>query len=786
MTLNLNKMITESRNPASDSIDTLSTLDILKIINQEDKKVPIAVEQILTEIAFVIEKVAYAFQHNGRLFYCGAGTSGRLGILDASECPSTYGSPPDMVIGLIAGGYQAILKSVENAEDNLQLGTDDLKAFNFNKKDVLVGIAASGCTPYVLGAMNYAKMTEATVACISCNPNSEMINIADIAITPIVGPEVITGSSRMKAGTAQKLVLNMITTGAMIRIGKVYGNLMVDVEATNAKLIERQKHIVMAATKCDRATAEQALIECNNHCKTSIVMILTGFNAKQAKQALADNNGFIRSALKQNTNHQYVNVSQILLSIGGAKNIIQYGNCMTRLRITLHDIQLVDKNRLKQIPGVLGVNDSDKQLQIILGPGNAQTASDMMKQLLANKSDTETILASTNNNLQKITTPTIKNNLKTKQTSRIHKFLSTFATIFTPLIPGFIAVGLLLGFATLLKQLYYPAGLPTEATQQTFLVHLILYMSVFSKGLYAFLGILIGYNTQKVFGGSGINGAIIASLFILGYDPHATTGFFSNMSTFFNYTIDARGNIIGILLACICGAWVEKQIRKIISANLDMILTSTITLLIIGCLTYTIIMPIGSYLFIGMSWLFIHLNGNPFGTAILSSLFLIAVVFGIHQGFIPVYFALMETQGFNSLFPILAMAGGGQIGAAIAIYIKAEKNSNLRNQIRGQIIPGLLGIAEPLIYGVTLPRIKPFITACLGGGAGGFFIGLIAWLGQPIGLNSVFGPSGLVAIPLITSPTGTFNGMFIYISGLLISYLFGFIFTYLFTSKVAI
>lgn len=304
MTLDLNKMITESRNPVSNNIDTLSTLDILKIINQEDKKVPIAVEQTLAEIALVIDKVAYAFQHRGRLFYSGAGTSGRLGILDASECPPTYGTPRDMVVGLIAGGHPAILHAVENTEDNPQLGADDLKVFNFNQKDVLVGIAASGRTPYVLGAMNYAKTAGATVACISCNPNSEMVNIADIAITPIVGPEVITGSSRMKAGTAQKLVLNMITTGAMIRIGKVYGNLMVDVEATNAKLIERQKQIVMAATECDRATAEHALIECNNHCKTAIVMILTGFNAQQAKQTLIDNHGFIRAALKQHTDHQ--------------------------------------------------------------------------------------------------------------------------------------------------------------------------------------------------------------------------------------------------------------------------------------------------------------------------------------------------------------------------------------------------------------------------------------------------------------------------------------------------
>lgn len=206
---------------------------------------------------------------------------------------------------------------------------------------------------------------------------------------------------------------------------------------------------------------------------------------------------------------------------------------------------------------------------------------------------------------------------------------------------------------------------------------------------------------------------------MLGYNPEIASGVFSGMSTFFGLEIDPRGNIIGILIACIFGAWVEKQVRKIIPGNLDMILTSTLTLLIVGAVTYVAIMPIGSWLFSGMSWLFMHLNSNPFGTAILAGLFLIAVMFGVHQGFIPVYLALVDAQGFNSLFPILAMAGGGQVGAAIALYVKAKKDSLLRNQIRGAIIPGFLGIAEPLIYGVTLPRVKPFITACLGGAAGG-------------------------------------------------------------------
>ncbi|MBI6405631.1 MULTISPECIES: N-acetylmuramic acid 6-phosphate etherase [Proteus] len=297
MAIDLSNLVTESRNHNSENIDTLSTFDMLKVINNEDKKVPLAVEKALPEIAQLVDKVAIAFSQGGRLIYCGAGTSGRLGILDASECPPTYGTPHDMVIGLIAGGHKAILQAVENAEDNIQLGEQDLRQLNFNEKDVLVGIAASGRTPYVIGALNYAKSLGATTGAISCNPESPIAQIADIAITPIVGAEVVTGSSRMKAGTAQKLILNMITTGAMIKIGKVFGNLMVDVEATNAKLVERQVRIVMQATECERAIAEEALSQCQRHCKTAILMILANVDAQQATQMLNQNKGFIRKAL---------------------------------------------------------------------------------------------------------------------------------------------------------------------------------------------------------------------------------------------------------------------------------------------------------------------------------------------------------------------------------------------------------------------------------------------------------------------------------------------------------
>lgn len=298
MTLDLNKMITESRNPASQNIDELSTEAMLRVINDEDKKVALAVEAIVPQIAQVTEAIAHAFSQGGRLIYCGAGTSGRLGILDASECPPTFGTPRGQVVGLIAGGHTAILQAVENAEDNAGQGAQDLVDIGFSPRDVLVGIAASGRTPYVLGALAYAREQGAFTAALTCNPDSAMAQAADVALTPVVGPEIVTGSSRMKAGTAQKLVLNMLSTGAMIRSGKVYGNLMVDVEATNQKLVQRQINIVKQATECDDATAQQALTACGGHCKTAIVMVLAGLTAEEARALLDQNRGFIRAALR--------------------------------------------------------------------------------------------------------------------------------------------------------------------------------------------------------------------------------------------------------------------------------------------------------------------------------------------------------------------------------------------------------------------------------------------------------------------------------------------------------
>lgn len=298
MKLDLSQMITEGRNLASQNIDELSTEAMLRVINDEDKKVALAVEAIVPQIAAAVDAICAAFQAGGRLIYCGAGTSGRLGILDASECPPTFGTPREQVVGLIAGGHTAILQAVENAEDNREQGAQDLKDIHFSRHDVLVGIAASGRTPYVLGALAYANELGATTVSLTCNPGSAMSQVAAIALTPVVGPEVVTGSSRMKAGTAQKLVLNMLTTGSMIRSGKVYGNLMVDVEATNQKLVQRQVNIVMQATDCDEATASAALTACGGHCKTAILMVLADLAADEAKALLSQHQGFIRQALQ--------------------------------------------------------------------------------------------------------------------------------------------------------------------------------------------------------------------------------------------------------------------------------------------------------------------------------------------------------------------------------------------------------------------------------------------------------------------------------------------------------
>ena len=293
----LNQLITEQRNLNSMQLDSLSAQELVALINREDQQVALAVEKCLPQIASAVEKIVAAFEHGGRLVYVGAGTSGRLGVLDASECPPTYGVKPEMVVGLIAGGDHALRHPIEGAEDNMQQGQADLEEIGFSAQDVLVGIAASGRTPYVLGALNYAKQLGATTVSIASNPNSKMAEVADIAIETVVGPEVLTGSSRMKSGTAQKLVLNMLTTASMVLIGKCYQNLMVDVQASNEKLKVRALKIVMEATECDNETAANVLAKANGQVKLAILMQLSGLDALEAQSLLDKSNGKLRQAL---------------------------------------------------------------------------------------------------------------------------------------------------------------------------------------------------------------------------------------------------------------------------------------------------------------------------------------------------------------------------------------------------------------------------------------------------------------------------------------------------------
>ena len=272
--MNFANLTTEKRNSASANIDKVSTLEMVKIINDEDKKVAAAVEKVLPQIARAVDLIAEKISSGGRLFYIGAGTSGRLGVLDASECPPTFGVNSEMVQGIIAGGNYALTNAVEGAEDNKNLAVENLREKNFGAADILVGIAASGRTPYVIAAVECAKKIGAATLGVSCVENSALAEIVDIAITPVTGAEVITGSTRMKAGTATKMVLNMLTTGAMIRLGKVYGNLMVDVHATNEKLRDRAKRIVIAATGCDEVTAVDALKKFEGRAKLAIDFLL--------------------------------------------------------------------------------------------------------------------------------------------------------------------------------------------------------------------------------------------------------------------------------------------------------------------------------------------------------------------------------------------------------------------------------------------------------------------------------------------------------------------------------
>ena len=296
----LGSLTTEARNPLTQDLDNLSALEIVRLINSEDAKVARAVREVAEPIAQAIDVITERLSKGGRLIYMGAGTSGRLGVLDAVECPPTFNTDPGQVVGLIAGGAEGLVLAVEGAEDSLLAGRQDLENIGLAKRDVVVGIAASGRTPYVIGALDYARSIGAFTIAFSCNRQAEIARHADLNIIPLVGPEVLSGSTRMKAGTATKMVLNMLTTGAMVRLGKTYSNLMVDLRASNIKLVERACRIVATVTDCDMIEARELLQACDGEVKTAIVMHRLGLSAEAARARLESFQGHLRRALVRN------------------------------------------------------------------------------------------------------------------------------------------------------------------------------------------------------------------------------------------------------------------------------------------------------------------------------------------------------------------------------------------------------------------------------------------------------------------------------------------------------
>lgn len=296
--IDLSKLTTESRNPDTINLDEMTPYEIAKTMNKEDKNVVKAIEEILPQIATAIEWATESLKAGGRIIYIGAGTSGRLGLLDAVECPPTFGVSKELVVGLIAGGEKAFVEAVEGAEDSKTLCEEELKAIHLSSDDIVIGLAASGRTPYVIYGLNFANKTGCKTVAIACNRGADIGTEAKLSIESVTGPEVLTGSTRLKAGTAQKMILNMISTGSMVGIGKVYENLMVDVKQSNEKLVVRSQNIVMTATGCDREEAKRVLEQAEGHVKTAITMILLNCDAKEARQKLSQAGGGIRKALK--------------------------------------------------------------------------------------------------------------------------------------------------------------------------------------------------------------------------------------------------------------------------------------------------------------------------------------------------------------------------------------------------------------------------------------------------------------------------------------------------------
>lgn len=510
-------------------------------------------------------------------------------------------------------------------------------------------------------------------------------------------------------------------------------------------------------------------------------------------------------------------MAQTLIEILGIDNIRTYTNCMTRFRAKVKDVDAVDIDAIKKTEHVMGVVINGSEIQIILGPGFVRKTAEEVKTQYPEISfggelqETESLadIAASNKAAQ-----------KDANNTPIQQFLAKFANIFSPLIFGFIGVGIMAGIGGILQSIYTDAstGVWTNEVAQSWSAVFNVMLNLWKD---AFI-IIVGWRTAEVFGGEGVVGAIGATMFVPSFAALYTAPFISQGADGFQFLgltisdpmtnwltigfrpseiVDASGAVIGFTLSYASGAIfgammmafisipICKGIRKHTPDVVDMVVASTLTFMVLLFIGYGLIIPISGMIFNAVAFLFENLSTSALGAGFLAGIFLLAVVFGVHQGFVPVYAALLGSSGINSLFAILAMGGAGQVGVALALYFRAESDSMLRNQIKGAIIPGFLGIGEPLIYGVTLPRPKTFIAAMLGAAVGGFYLGaLSSWAGVTVGLNTMFGPSGLLAAPMmIAKINGTIGhvgaAIPIYLSALVVSYLSGFGFMQLIGTK---
>lgn len=466
-----------------------------------------------------------------------------------------------------------------------------------------------------------------------------------------------------------------------------------------------------------------------------------------------------------------VMAKRILESIGGSGNVEQFTNCMTRLRISTLDRSRINEAELKQIEGVLGVVD-DETYQIILGPGVVNKVAEEFGKLLQadGRGGEGTSSGSPTAPLREGSD--IKAELKQKNNTPFKNFLRKIGNIFIPLIPALVGAGIINGIAGLINNLI------TSGNGADWLLTLQPIISVIGSAFFGYLTIFAGINAAKEFGGTPALGGAVAAIIV----APAVANISYAYPLFGEIKLNAgQGGIIGAILAAGLISMMEKWIRKRMPAAIDIIVTPTLSLLVVGLITVFFLMPVSGIISQGIgqitTWLLAH--GGPLSGFVLASLFLPLVMFGLHQALIPIHAELISQVGYTALLPILAMAGAGQVGSAIAIYIKLKHNARLRNMIKGALPVGFLGIGEPLIYGVSLPLGRPFITACLGGGFGGALLGLFAMTGNFVGSVAI-GPSGLVLIPLIQGPMGIGMTILGYLSGLILSYVAGFLLTYFF------